>query len=154
MNKQTKFTLVGSGVILLGLLLLFLLLLTLFTPRVPDTLAVLLNDNPPPVASAPPTPSPVLPAAPTALELSSLGDGETAGSEVWIQIGALMAYSPAEILHANLLKKKFKAELEEVPIDNQTLYRVVIGPVAPAEQDKLLQQLQKQRFANAHPIYR
>lgn len=153
MSKELQFKVIGF--IVMGLMLagIFSLFIVVFPPQVPETIQSQLF-----VAQARPlavVQTPVATASAQATAGLTLDSVEDNGSkETWIEIGSPQEYAKAEILVNNLEKRKYEPEMQEVTMDNKTLYRVVIGPLSDKDKDKILKQLQKQKFRDVHFIYR
>ena len=151
MSKELQFKVIGFIVMGLVLAGIFSLFIVVFPPQVPDTIKSQLF-----IAQLPPTvpiASPTANAQATAgLTLDSVAENNQ--KETWIEIGNPQEYAKAEILVNNLEKRKYEPEMQEVSMDNKTLYRVVIGPLSDRDKDKILKQLQKHRFQDVHFIYR
>ncbi len=155
MSKELQFKVIGFMVMGLILAGIFSLFIVVFPPTVPDTIksqlfVAQLTQTPP---GRPTQVSPQASAQATAgLTLDSVAENNQ--KETWIEIGNPQEYAKAEILVNNLEKRKYEPEMQEVQMDNKTLYRVVIGPLSDRDKDKILKQLQKHKFRDVHFIYR
>jgi cell division septation protein DedD len=91
--------------------------------------------QPPPVASKPPAPSDVKPAAAPAADVPVAG----ARGQWWTQLGSFSARDNAERLARDLRGKGYSISVAKIRVGSKDLYRVRSGPVASREAAVALQ---------------